>query len=47
MEAVSARYERLEEEGEELSYLIGVHITKISDQHREALLSFIKKHPRT
>ena len=41
------RYERLDEEGDELGYLIGVHITKISDQHREALLSFIKKHPRT
>ena len=47
IEAVSARYERLEEEGKELSYLIGVHITQISDQHREALLTFIKKHPRT
>ena len=47
MEAAPARYERLDEEGDELGYLIGVHITKISDQHREALLSFIKKHPRT
>jgi len=47
MEAASARYERLDEEGDKLSYLIGVHITKISDPHREALLSFIKKHPRT
>ena len=47
LEATSARYERLDEEGNELGYLIGVHITKISDQHREALLSFIKKHPRT
>ena len=47
MQAMSTRYERLEEGGNELGYLIGVRITKISDQHRETLTAFIKKQPHT
>ena len=42
MHAMSARYERLEENGSELGYLIGVRITKMSDQHRESLLAYLK-----
>ncbi len=46
MQAMSTRYERLDEGGSEHGYLIGVRITRISDQHRETLLAFIKKQPR-
>ncbi|MEP6637680.1 MAG: PilZ domain-containing protein [Acidobacteriota bacterium] len=47
MQAMSTRYERLDEGGNELGYLIGVRITKISDQHRETLTAFIKKQQHT
>lgn len=42
LHAMSARYERLEENSSELGYLIGVRITEMSNQHRESLLAYLK-----
>jgi hypothetical protein len=40
--AAPVRYERLDEEDREMGYLIGVHITEMSDKDRALFVDYIK-----
>jgi hypothetical protein len=42
--ATSERYEPLDEDSEDLGFLIGAHITSITESDRKAYLAFLKDH---
>jgi len=40
--AIATRYERIEERGADIVYIIGARITRISESHRERLFNYLR-----